>query len=77
MEALFSNQPDQSEDFYAILGCDELSTVVFSAFVSQRSTNISSSLQKEQIQTEYRIRALQFHPDKNLDDPTASKIDER
>ncbi|CAF0771919.1 unnamed protein product [Rotaria sordida] len=52
MDALFTNQRNESDDYYTILGCDELSN-------------------KDQIQTEYRIRALQLHPDKNLDNPTA------
>ncbi|XP_066146838.1 J domain-containing protein isoform X1 [Euwallacea fornicatus] len=37
------------EDYYAILGCDESSSV-------------------EQINQEYKVRALQFHPDKNAGD---------
>ncbi|UJR29065.1 hypothetical protein I4U23_010279 [Adineta vaga] len=52
MDVLLNNERDESDDYYVILGCDELSN-------------------KDQIQTEYRIRALQFHPDKNLDDPKA------
>ncbi|CAF0959354.1 unnamed protein product [Adineta ricciae] len=52
MNVLFNNERDESVDYYAILGCDELSN-------------------KDQIQAEYRVRALQYHPDKNLDDPEA------
>ncbi|CAF3450565.1 unnamed protein product [Rotaria socialis] len=50
MNALFTSQPDKSDDYYTILGCNELSN-------------------KDQIQVEYRIRALRLHPDKNQDDP--------
>ncbi|CAF1242573.1 unnamed protein product [Rotaria magnacalcarata] len=50
MDALFTSQPNKSDDYYTILGCNELSN-------------------KDQIQAEYRIRALRLHPDKNQDDP--------
>ncbi|CAF4124396.1 unnamed protein product [Adineta steineri] len=51
MDTLFTAERNESDDYYAILGCDELSN--------------------DQIQAEYRVRALQLHPDKNLDDPKA------
>ncbi|XP_044263130.1 J domain-containing protein isoform X1 [Tribolium madens] len=44
----------EEEDYYAILGCDENSTV-------------------EQITTEYKVRALQCHPDKNDGDKEAEQ----
>ncbi|CAG9857760.1 unnamed protein product [Phyllotreta striolata] len=46
----YKKRPD--EDYYAILGCKEDSTV-------------------EQINTEYKVRALQYHPDKNEGDKEA------
>uniref|UniRef100_A0A1B0CQR3 Putative molecular chaperone n=1 Tax=Lutzomyia longipalpis TaxID=7200 RepID=A0A1B0CQR3_LUTLO len=46
----FKKNPD--EDFYALLNCDEHSSV-------------------EQIQAEYKVLALQYHPDKNSGDKEA------
>ncbi|XP_059621022.1 J domain-containing protein [Phlebotomus argentipes] len=46
----YKKNPD--EDFYALLNCDENSTV-------------------EQIQAEYKVLALQYHPDKNSGDKEA------
>ena len=77
MDTLFTNERNQSDDYYAILGCDELSSVciVLHIMLCCFPYGLLSFLffQKDQIQTEYRIRALQFHPDKNRDDPQASK----
>lgn len=49
----FKRNPD--EDFYALLKCDEHSTV-------------------EQIQAEYKVLALQYHPDKNAGDKDAEAM---
>ncbi|XP_060526429.1 J domain-containing protein isoform X2 [Cylas formicarius] len=46
---ILSYKKSEREDYYAILGCDEHSSV-------------------EQINAEYKVRALQYHPDKNRDD---------
>ncbi|XP_074648046.1 dnaJ homolog subfamily C member 12-like [Tubulanus polymorphus] len=54
MESFLSYVPDENDDYYRIIGCDELSSV-------------------EQILTEYKIKALQLHPDKNPNDLTAAK----
>ncbi|CAN7993854.1 unnamed protein product [Ixodes hexagonus] len=42
-----------AEDYYQILGCDELST-------------------DEQLQSEYKVKALEFHPDKNPNNSEAA-----
>ncbi|XP_065815621.1 dnaJ homolog subfamily C member 12 isoform X2 [Labrus bergylta] len=52
MEAVLNYKTDDLEDYYGLLGCDELSTT-------------------EQILSEYKIRALACHPDKNLQNPGA------
>ncbi|XP_058444733.1 J domain-containing protein [Malaya genurostris] len=49
----FKRNPD--EDFYALLNCDENSSV-------------------EQIQAEYKVLALQHHPDKNAGDKDAETM---
>uniref|UniRef100_F6TKX0 DnaJ homolog subfamily C member 12 n=1 Tax=Monodelphis domestica TaxID=13616 RepID=F6TKX0_MONDO len=52
MDAILNCRMEDVEDFYELLGCDELSTV-------------------EQILAEFKIRALECHPDKNPEDPQA------
>ncbi|NXO81862.1 DJC12 protein, partial [Sitta europaea] len=52
MDAILSCKPEDLEDYYGLLGCDELSTV-------------------EQILAEYKIRALECHPDKHPGNPKA------
>ncbi|KAM8858627.1 dnaJ homolog subfamily C member 12 [Spinachia spinachia] len=52
MDTVLNCKPTDLEDYYLLLGCDELST-------------------NEQILTEYKIRALACHPDKQLNHPTA------
>ncbi|KAM6182703.1 dnaJ homolog subfamily C member 12 [Erethizon dorsatum] len=52
MDAILNYRLDDSEDYYALLGCDELSSV-------------------EQILAEFKIRALECHPDKHPEDPKA------
>nr|CAH7728643.1 unnamed protein product [Callosobruchus chinensis] len=46
VDQILDYKKKEEEDYYAILGCDENSTI-------------------EQIQAEYKVRALQYHPDKN------------
>ena len=48
MENIFSKSSQEFEDYYALLGCTELSSI-------------------EQIDTEYKLRAKECHPDKILD----------
>ncbi|XP_004632092.2 dnaJ homolog subfamily C member 12 [Octodon degus] len=52
MDAILGYRVDDGEDYYALLGCDELSSV-------------------EQILAEFKIRALECHPDKHPEDPKA------
>ncbi|VVC44462.1 DnaJ domain [Cinara cedri] len=52
---ILSYNKSAQEDFYALLGCDQTSTV-------------------EQISTEYKLRALKYHPDKNDGDKQAEEI---
>ncbi|KAM7047897.1 dnaJ homolog subfamily C member 12 isoform 2-T2 [Acridotheres tristis] len=52
MDAILSCSPEDLEDYYNLLGCDELSTV-------------------EQILAEYKIKALECHPDKHPGNPKA------
>ncbi|XP_005386028.1 PREDICTED: dnaJ homolog subfamily C member 12 isoform X4 [Chinchilla lanigera] len=54
MDAILNYRADDSEDYYALLGCDERSSV-------------------EQILAEFRIRALECHPDKHPEDPNAAQ----
>ncbi|XP_078050244.1 dnaJ domain-containing protein isoform X1 [Augochlora pura] len=46
VEDAINYKPSEEEDYYALLSCDENSTV-------------------EQITAEYKVLALQYHPDKN------------
>ncbi|XP_077437503.1 dnaJ homolog subfamily C member 12 isoform X2 [Vanacampus margaritifer] len=57
MEAVLNYRPEDLEDYYGLLGCDELSSVGY--------------FPTEQILNEYKIRALACHPDKNQDNPKA------
>ncbi|KAJ7324278.1 hypothetical protein JRQ81_017298 [Phrynocephalus forsythii] len=52
MDAILNCRPEDMEDYYTLLGCDELSTV-------------------EQIVSEFKVRALQCHPDKHPASPQA------
>ncbi|XP_063262479.1 dnaJ homolog subfamily C member 12 isoform X2 [Prinia subflava] len=52
MDAILNCNPEELEDYYNLLGCDELSTV-------------------EQILAEYKIKALECHPDKHPGNPKA------
>uniref|UniRef100_A0A8D0G3Q1 DnaJ homolog subfamily C member 12 n=1 Tax=Strix occidentalis caurina TaxID=311401 RepID=A0A8D0G3Q1_STROC len=52
MDAILDCRPDDLEDYYNLLGCDELSTV-------------------EQILAEFKIKALECHPDKHPGNPKA------
>ncbi|XP_053166690.1 dnaJ homolog subfamily C member 12 isoform X2 [Hemicordylus capensis] len=52
MDAMLNCRLEDLEDYYSLLGCDELSTV-------------------EQILTEFKVRALQCHPDKHPGNPQA------
>uniref|UniRef100_D3TRX1 J domain-containing protein n=1 Tax=Glossina morsitans morsitans TaxID=37546 RepID=D3TRX1_GLOMM len=52
VDSIINYKRNPDEDFYAMLNCDESSTV-------------------EQIQSEYKILALQYHPDKNSGDKEA------
>ncbi|XP_064573214.1 dnaJ homolog subfamily C member 12 [Zonotrichia leucophrys gambelii] len=52
MDAILNCKPEDLEDYYNLLGCDELSTV-------------------EQILAEYKIKALECHPDKHPGNPKA------
>ncbi|XP_058044595.1 dnaJ homolog subfamily C member 12 [Ahaetulla prasina] len=52
MDAIFSCRLEDMEDYYNLLGCDELSTV-------------------EQIVAEFKVRALECHPDKHPGNPQA------
>ncbi|KAM6415495.1 dnaJ homolog subfamily C member 12 [Rhynochetos jubatus] len=52
MDAILSCRADDLEDYYNLLGCDELSTV-------------------EQILAEFKIKALECHPDKHPGNPKA------
>lgn len=55
VDEILSYKRNPDEDFYAMLKCDENSTV-------------------EQIQTEYKVLALQYHPDKNAGDKDAEAM---
>ncbi|NWI84834.1 DJC12 protein, partial [Pitta sordida] len=52
MDVILNCSPKDLEDYYTLLGCDELSTV-------------------EQIISEYKIKALECHPDKHPGNPKA------
>ncbi|KAG7202168.1 hypothetical protein KM043_015850 [Ampulex compressa] len=54
VEDAINYKPSEEEDYYAILCCDENSTV-------------------EQITAEYKVLALQYHPDKNEGDKEAER----
>lgn len=55
VDEILSFKRNPEEDFYAMLNCDENSTV-------------------EQIQAEYKVLALQHHPDKNAGDKDAEAM---
>ncbi|XP_048666068.1 dnaJ homolog subfamily C member 12 isoform X3 [Marmota monax] len=52
MDAILNYKLDDSEDYYTLLGCDELSSV-------------------EQILAEFKVRALECHPDKHPENSKA------
>ncbi|XP_061083831.1 dnaJ homolog subfamily C member 12 isoform X2 [Conger conger] len=52
MDAILHCKAEDLEDYYGLLGCDELSS-------------------SEQILAEYKVRAMECHPDKNPDNPQA------
>ncbi|XP_055130429.1 dnaJ homolog subfamily C member 12 [Symphalangus syndactylus] len=52
MDAILSYRSEDTEDYYTLLGCDELSSV-------------------EQILAEFKVRALECHPDKHPENPKA------
>ncbi|CAL7952186.1 unnamed protein product [Xylocopa violacea] len=54
VEDAIKYKPSEEEDYYALLSCDESSTV-------------------EQITAEYKVLALQYHPDKNEGDKEAER----
>ncbi|XP_076231364.1 dnaJ domain-containing protein isoform X2 [Calliopsis andreniformis] len=54
VEDAINYKPSEEEDYYALLSCDECSTV-------------------EQITAEYKVLALQYHPDKNKGDKEAER----
>uniref|UniRef100_U3IA44 DnaJ heat shock protein family (Hsp40) member C12 n=1 Tax=Anas platyrhynchos platyrhynchos TaxID=8840 RepID=U3IA44_ANAPP len=57
MDAILNCRADDLEDYYNLLGCDELSTV-------------------EQILAEFKIKALECHPDKHPGNPKAVTLEE-
>lgn len=87
MESIFSYRKSSEPNLYDLLGCSLLSTVSKSLWTRPYEekliswTNsatrpcdhnlLKSDLQTEQILTEYKVRALSLHPDKNLGDPLA------
>ncbi|XP_037351806.1 dnaJ homolog subfamily C member 12 [Talpa occidentalis] len=52
MDAILNYRSEDTEDYYALLGCDELSSV-------------------EQILAEFKVRALECHPDKHPENSKA------
>lgn len=52
MDAILTCKQEDLEDYYSLLGCDELSTI-------------------EQIISEFKVRALECHPDKHPGNPKA------
>ncbi|XP_006728946.1 dnaJ homolog subfamily C member 12 [Leptonychotes weddellii] len=52
MDAILSYRSEDTEDYYMLLGCDELSSV-------------------EQIMAEFKVRALECHPDKHPENSKA------
>ncbi|XP_017762098.1 PREDICTED: J domain-containing protein [Eufriesea mexicana] len=54
VEDAINYKPSEEEDYYALLSCDESSSV-------------------EQITAEYKLLALQYHPDKNEGDKEAER----
>ncbi|XP_003258265.1 dnaJ homolog subfamily C member 12 [Nomascus leucogenys] len=52
MDAILNYRSEDTEDYYTLLGCDELSSV-------------------EQILAEFKVRALECHPDKHPENPKA------
>ncbi|XP_055209660.1 dnaJ homolog subfamily C member 12 isoform X3 [Gorilla gorilla gorilla] len=56
MDAILNYRSEDTEDYYTLLGCDELSSV-------------------EQILAEFKVRALECHPDKHPENPKADPGD--
>nr|XP_014717325.1 dnaJ homolog subfamily C member 12 [Equus asinus] len=52
MDAILNYRSEDTEDYYTLLGCDELSSV-------------------EQILAEFKVRALEYHPDKHPENSKA------
>ncbi|KAG5671123.1 hypothetical protein PVAND_001337 [Polypedilum vanderplanki] len=55
VDEILSYKKNPDEDFYALLNCDESSSV-------------------EQINAEYKVLAMKYHPDKNAGDKEAERI---
>uniref|UniRef100_A0A5F5PKD3 DnaJ heat shock protein family (Hsp40) member C12 n=1 Tax=Equus caballus TaxID=9796 RepID=A0A5F5PKD3_HORSE len=53
MDAILNYRSEDTEDYYTLLGCDELSSV-------------------EQILAEFKVRALEYHPDKHPENSKAA-----
>ncbi|XP_049997077.1 dnaJ homolog subfamily C member 12 isoform X1 [Alexandromys fortis] len=83
MDAILNYRPEGSEDYYALLGCDELasglSTLPWLSWNSLCSPGwsqiyrdlLASASQVEQILAEFKVRALECHPDKHPENSKA------
>ncbi len=75
MEQILSHKRKPEDDYYDILGCDQLSSVpnngILARFHIFFGLAENNRFQTEQILTEYKIRALELHPDKNPKDSSA------
>ncbi|XP_063526639.1 dnaJ homolog subfamily C member 12 isoform X1 [Pongo pygmaeus] len=73
MDAILNYRSEDTEDYYTLLGCDELSSVVR---IKERGEKHEGRLdsqqgQVEQILAEFKVRALECHPDKHPENPKA------
>ncbi len=72
-ESILNFKREPREDYYGILGCDQVRGNESLSCHLNFNTLFMQSSNVEQILAEFKIRAKQLHPDKNKDDPDCAE----